>query len=116
MFFGSDFVSVTATPGVEWRGLKPGVLEVLLDHFASGAPLFTDNGAAEIAIGADETFPEDPADAEIIEQIKDLIEGARAAATIKDAKEWREGRPAQVSVPEANLVAAVREVLARHKQ
>ena len=48
-------------------------------------------------------------------QIKDLIEGAKAAATIKDSKEWREGRPAQVSVPEADLVAAVREVLARHK-
>ena len=48
-------------------------------------------------------------------QVKDLIEGAKAAATIKDAKEWREGRPAQFSVPEADLVAAVREVLARHK-
>ena len=48
-------------------------------------------------------------------QIKDLVEGAKAAATIKDSKEWREGRPAQVSVPEARLVAAVREVLARHK-
>ena len=31
-------------------------------------------------------------------QIKDLIEGAKAAATIKDSKEWREGRPAQISV------------------
>jgi histidyl-tRNA synthetase len=48
-------------------------------------------------------------------QIKDLVEGAKAAATIKDSKEWREGRPAQVSVPEARLVDAVREVLARHK-
>ena len=48
-------------------------------------------------------------------QIKDLIEGAKAAATIKDSKEWREGRPAQVSVPEANLVAAVRDLLARHR-
>jgi len=48
-------------------------------------------------------------------QIKDLIEGAKAAATIKDSKEWREGRPAQVSVPEANLVTAVRDLLARHK-
>jgi histidyl-tRNA synthetase len=47
-------------------------------------------------------------------QIKDLIEGAKAAATIKDSKEWRQGRPAQVSVPEARLVEAVREVLARH--
>jgi histidyl-tRNA synthetase len=48
-------------------------------------------------------------------QIKDLIEGTRAAATIKDSREWREARPAQFSVPEANLVAAVREVLARHR-
>jgi histidyl-tRNA synthetase len=48
-------------------------------------------------------------------QIKDLIEGAKAAATIKDSKEWREGRPAQVSVKEDKLVAKVRELLARHK-
>jgi histidyl-tRNA synthetase len=48
-------------------------------------------------------------------QIKDLVEGARAAATIKDSREWREGRPAQISVPEARLVEAVHEVLARHK-
>ncbi|RTL62359.1 MAG: histidine--tRNA ligase [Hyphomicrobiales bacterium] len=48
-------------------------------------------------------------------QIKDLIEGAKASETIKDAKEWREGRPAQVSVPEADMVATVREILARHK-
>ena len=48
-------------------------------------------------------------------QIKDLIEGAKAAASIKDSKEWREGRPAQVSVAEARMVEAVREVLARHK-
>jgi histidyl-tRNA synthetase len=48
-------------------------------------------------------------------QIKDLVEGAKAAATIKDSKEWREGRAAQFAVPEANLVAAVRDLLARHK-
>jgi len=48
-------------------------------------------------------------------QIKDLIEGAKASATIKDAKEWRESRPAQVSVPEAGMVEAVRQVLARHR-
>jgi histidyl-tRNA synthetase len=47
-------------------------------------------------------------------QIKDLIAGAAAAASIKDNKEWKEGRPAQVSVPEAELIAAVREILARH--
>ncbi|MGE3067269.1 MAG: histidine--tRNA ligase [Hyphomicrobiaceae bacterium] len=48
-------------------------------------------------------------------QIKDLIEGAKAAETIADSKTWREGRPAQVSVPEADLVAAVRDILTRHR-
>ncbi|WP_295559392.1 histidine--tRNA ligase, partial [uncultured Hyphomicrobium sp.] len=45
--------------------------------------------------------------------LKDLIEGAKAAAAIKGNKEWKEARPAQISVPEAKLVDAVREILAR---
>ncbi len=48
-------------------------------------------------------------------QIKDLIEGAKLSEEIDDNKAWREGRPAQFSVPEADLVEAVRTVLARHE-
>jgi histidyl-tRNA synthetase len=47
-------------------------------------------------------------------QIKDLIEGAKAAAAIETNEEWRAARPAQFSVAEADLVQAVRDVLARH--
>ncbi len=47
-------------------------------------------------------------------QIKDLIEGARAAAAIASNKEWRAERPAQFACKESELVAKVREVLARH--
>ena len=47
-------------------------------------------------------------------QIKDLIEGAKAAAAIKDNAEWKSQRPAQMSVPRTRLVEAVREILARH--
>ncbi len=47
-------------------------------------------------------------------QIKDLIEGARAAASIASNEEWKAARPAQFSTPRENLVDAVREVLARH--
>lgn len=46
--------------------------------------------------------------------LKDLVEGAKAAAAIKDNKEWKEARPAQISVPEDKLVEAVREILSRH--
>jgi histidyl-tRNA synthetase len=48
-------------------------------------------------------------------QIKDLIEGAKAAAAIASNLEWRESRPAQFSCSENELVAKVREVLARHE-
>jgi histidyl-tRNA synthetase len=44
-------------------------------------------------------------------QIKDLIEGARLSAEITDNDAWREGRPAQVSVPENEMVATVRGIL-----
>jgi histidyl-tRNA synthetase len=47
-------------------------------------------------------------------QIKDLIEGAKAAAAIKDNAEWKAARPAQMSVARGDLVARVRDVLARH--
>lgn len=47
-------------------------------------------------------------------EIKDLIEGAKAAQAIASNEEWKAARPAQFSVPEADLIKAVREVLARH--
>jgi histidyl-tRNA synthetase len=46
--------------------------------------------------------------------VKDLIEGAKAAAAIKDNKEWKEARPAQFSVSEDKLVEAVRKILGHH--
>ena len=46
--------------------------------------------------------------------LKDLIEGAKAAAAIKDNKEWKASRPAQVMVKEADLVAEVARILAQH--
>ncbi len=82
VFFGRDFVSVTAAEGVEWSGLKPQVLGVLLDHFSSEAPLFTGGSAAEIAI--DDDFDDDPADADIVAQIKDLIDTRVRPAVARD--------------------------------
>lgn len=84
VFFGRDFVSVTAAPGVEWRALKPQVLEVLLDHFASGAPLFRAGSAAGIEIAPDPGLDDDPADAEIVAQIRELIETRVRPAVAQD--------------------------------
>jgi histidyl-tRNA synthetase len=44
--------------------------------------------------------------------IKDLIEGKRLSGEIEDNATWREARVAQDTVPEADLVAKVREILA----
>jgi Fe-S cluster biogenesis protein NfuA len=84
VFFGRDFISVTAAPGVEWRNLKPQVLSVLLDHFSSGAPLFKPGSAAGISVPLADAVEDDPADAEIIAQIKELIETRVRPAVAND--------------------------------
>lgn len=82
VFFGRDFVSVTAAPGVEWQDLKPQVLGVLLDHFAGNAPLFRAGDAGGIEVAGD--FADDPEDADIVDQIKDLIETRVRPAVARD--------------------------------
>ena len=91
VFFGSDFVSVTAAPGVDWNALKPQVVAVLLDHFVSQAPLFTGGDAAGIAVPA-EAEPElgdDPGSEEIVAQIKDLLETRVRPAVAGDGGDIR---------------------------
>ena len=82
VFFGRDFISVTAAEGVHWTDLEPLVLETLLDHFVTGAPLFAPGSAAGIHVAPD--FAEDPADSDIIDQIKDLIETRVRPAVAQD--------------------------------
>jgi Fe-S cluster biogenesis protein NfuA len=84
VFFGHDFISVTAGAGVEWSQLKPRILGVLLDHFASGAPLFHPGSAAEIAVAPGDDIGDDPEDAEIVEQIRELIETRVRPAVAQD--------------------------------
>ncbi len=84
VFYGRDFISVTKAEGSsDWLDIKPLVLGVLVDHFASGAPLFQGGGAAAIDIDAD--IPEgDPQDADIVAQINELIETRIRPAVAKD--------------------------------
>jgi Fe-S cluster biogenesis protein NfuA len=97
VFFGRDFISVTAAPGVDWRQLKPQILTILLDHYAGGAPLFRPASAGGIAIAADEAFDDDPADADIVAQIRELIETRVRPAVAQDGGDivyrgFRQGR------------------------
>jgi len=97
VFFGRDFVSVTAAPGVEWRDLKPDVLAILLDHFAAGMPLFR-QGSAGFAVPAEsQDFGDDPEDADIVAQIRELIDTRVRPAVANDGGDivyrgFREGK------------------------
>jgi len=86
VYFGRDFVSVSAAPTVEWEGLEPEILSILLDHFMLDAPLFKQGSAAGIEVAADDgpTVDEDPADADIIDQIKELLETRVRPAVAQD--------------------------------
>ena len=69
VFFGSDFIAVTKAEGsADWASLKPQVLGVLVDHFASGAPALPDAAPEAAAVNYD------PEDADIVAQIIDLLD------------------------------------------
>ncbi len=85
VFFGRDFISVTAAPGVSWPDLKPDVLGIVMDHFLAEMPLFNAGSAARISVPAEDAgMADDPADADIIEQIKELIETRVRPAVAND--------------------------------
>jgi Fe-S cluster biogenesis protein NfuA len=67
VFFGSDFITVTKTTDIAWQALKPQVLGAIMEHFVAGLPVIE---------GADDATDEDvsPEDAEIVAQIKELLD------------------------------------------
>ncbi len=68
VFFGHDFVSVSKAEGAaDWANLKTQVIGVLVEHFSSGVPLMAGEAAAA-------EVNDDPEDADIVEQIKDLLD------------------------------------------
>lgn len=87
VFFGRDFISVTIAPGVAWGDVKPDVLGIMVDHFLADMPLFHPPSATGIAVPAEEEdggFADDPADADIVAQIRELIETRVRPAVAND--------------------------------
>ena len=85
VFFGRDFVSVTAAPGTDWSVLRPDVIAILFDHFTAQMPLFRPGSAAGIDVsGGADAFADDPADADIVAQIRELIDTRVRPAVAND--------------------------------
>jgi Fe-S cluster biogenesis protein NfuA len=67
VFLGGDFVTVTKDDSLAWQALKPQVLGAIMEHFVAGRPVI-DGDADEL----DEDV--EPADAEIVATIKELLD------------------------------------------
>ena len=81
VFFGSDFITVTrGEGGGDWSALKVPVLAAIMQHFSSGAPILLDAAPAQ----SDAGMGDDPADADIIEQIRELIDTRVRPAVARD--------------------------------
>lgn len=67
VFLGGDFVTVTKTDAIAWQALKPQVLGAIMEHFVAGRPV--------VETDADDLDEDvEPADAEIVAQIKELLD------------------------------------------
>jgi Fe-S cluster biogenesis protein NfuA len=79
VFFGNDFVTVTKDDSVDWDHMKPAILGAIMEHFQSGQPIMA--GDATQASGhADH----DGEDAEIVGQIKELLDSRVRPAVAQD--------------------------------
>jgi Fe-S cluster biogenesis protein NfuA len=67
VFLGGDFITVTKAGGITWQALKPQVLGAIMEHFVAGRPVIEGDSAQ-----ADEDVS--PEDAEIVAQIKELLD------------------------------------------
>jgi Fe-S cluster biogenesis protein NfuA len=77
VFLGTDFVTVTKADDRDWQVIKPAILGVIMEHFTAGKPVVLSEGAA-----AAESFEE--ADAEIVVQIKELLDTRVRPAVAQD--------------------------------
>lgn len=77
VFLGNDFISVSKDETIEWPALKPQVLGAIMEHFLSGRPVM-----ASDAVLTDEDV--DPADREVADQIKELLDARVRPAVAGD--------------------------------
>ncbi len=78
VFLGPDFVAITKTDAADWQMIKPALLGTLLEHFQSGAPVLTGEGAEEPG----EVYEGEAA--EIVTQIKELLDTRVRPAVARD--------------------------------
>lgn len=77
VFFGSDFITVTKNDDeLEWKTLKPDIFATIMDFFATGLPIVTDEAPSQ-----DTTIL--PEDSETVQMIKELLD-TRIRPTVQE--------------------------------
>lgn len=79
VFFGTDFVTVTKAEAVQWEHIKPAILGAVMEHYQSGQPVI-EGGADSTESHAEDDGP----DAEIVSQIKELLDSRVRPAVAQD--------------------------------
>jgi Fe-S cluster biogenesis protein NfuA len=78
VFFGPDFVTVTKADDEDWAHIKPSILGAIMEHYQSGDPVIRGE-AGTVAHAA-----HDGPDAEIVGQIKELLDTRVRPAVAQD--------------------------------
>jgi len=77
VFLGSDFITVTKADPVDWAHVKPAILGAIMEHYQSGRPAIEGEAAEAHAV-------QDGPDAEIVSQIKELLDTRVRPAVAQD--------------------------------
>jgi Fe-S cluster biogenesis protein NfuA len=80
VYFGYDFITVSKE-SQEWQHLKPAILGAIMEHYLSGDPVAAAAEAGEAEGGLEEF---DPADADIVATIKELLDTRVRPAVAQD--------------------------------
>lgn len=83
VFLGRDFVSINKDTDRDWKHVKPMILAAIMDHFMAGLPIVEDGAVAASEATDDDTVYEG-AVAEIVEEIRELIETRVRPAVAQD--------------------------------
>jgi NFU1 iron-sulfur cluster scaffold homolog, mitochondrial len=79
VYLGTDFLTVTKAPGLDWAHLKPHALAAIMDHFTSGQPVLVEAAAAE---KSDDGYAGEAA--EIVRELREIIEARVRPAVARD--------------------------------
>lgn len=89
VYFADDFITVTKTDDADWAHLKPSILAAIMDHYLTNPAEEASGPAIKEDDGEDTSITYEGDAADIVDQIKELIETRVRPAVAKDGGDIR---------------------------